>query len=209
MLTFRGDQAAGLRDATRWQQLQQEQQPKIVSALRNKTEFSCEELQRLGVRIKISIDGSGNRVCHACDNVDLPVIDVGKQRFRLECVQTKIQTSNLTSRVSAFQGLSEAGYGKVEESSALVNVLHPPDGLIFELLEPVVSERLVSNRRVRDRVLGYAAESTGLESLIKGASPLPVPSSLLGQSSVLRFVESYVACMPHNTWPTATKSCSL
>jgi len=111
-------------------------------------------------------------------------INVGQQRFKLECVQTEIQTSERTSRVSAFQGLSEAGYGKVEESSALDNVLHPPDGLIFAPLEPVVSERLVSNRSVRDRVLGYAAESTGLESLIKGASPLPVPSSLLGQSSV-------------------------
>ena len=92
----------------------------------------------------------------------------------------------LEGGITSFLGLSQAGYGKVkstvsEENPAPGNVLRPPDGLVFAPLEPVVSQRLVSNRTLRDRVLGYAAASTGLESLITGASPLPVPSSFLGK----------------------------
>jgi len=223
----------------------------FVAALREKREFSCEELQRLGVKINIGNDERGNRVCRACDNVDgksynsYQYINVSKQvfRFEIDCAKIRIpggvygyrggyygdllgaagygdllraatggrgdrwgggDRGDLDGggrgdrwgggdreggdanryRPSHFRGLAEAGYGTVKENAMLDNVLPPPDGLIFAPLEAVVSERLVSNRSVRDRVLEYAAESTGLESLIKGASPLPVPSSLLGRSRV-------------------------
>ena len=73
--------------------------------------------------------------------------------------------------------LAEVGYAQKENKIGAKNKLLPPISLCFILLEPMVSERLVTKRSVRDDVLSYAANTTGLDSLIKGTSALPVLSS--------------------------------
>jgi len=77
--------------------------------------------------------------------------------------------------------LSEVGYAQKEDKIDAKNKLLPPIGVCFTLLETMVSERLVNKRSVRDDVLSYAANTTGLDSFIKGTSALPVPTALFGR----------------------------
>ena len=79
------------------------------------------------------------------------------------------------------KSLAEAGYAEIDTDKVMKEAVPPPIGLLFTQLQPVVSVRLVSTIRVRTRVLSYASKTTGLESLIKGTSALPVPVAHLGQ----------------------------
>ena len=77
--------------------------------------------------------------------------------------------------------LADVGYAQKDDRTGAENELQPPVGLRFIPLEPMVSERLVTKRSVRDGVLTYAAKTTGLESLIQGTAALPVPAALFGR----------------------------
>ena len=91
------------------------------------------------------------------------------------------RTAMIQSKRLRKTSLADVGYAQKEDRIGAKNELQPPFGLRFIPLEPMVSKRLVTKRGVRDSVLSYAANTTGLDSLIQGTAALPVPTALFGR----------------------------